>query len=956
MRFRPVVHLLVLSLLVLSPLVLALRAEASLSAREHLSLEDVPTREIAPTDQAKFDRLVLANGLRVLLVSDPSFNKSAAALAIDVGQLEDPAETTGLAHFTEHMLFLGTEKFPDEGEYGTFVKNNGGYTNAYTSSDHTNYQFEVRHEALDPTLDRFAQFFIAPLFTPTYTEREVNAVHNEVMRHVQNDGRRIYNVLRELYTPGSPESRFTAGNKDTLADADSAKVRAFFESYYSADRMALAITGAAPLAELEAMARRHFSAIPNRQLGPNHRTSTFLPREPALRLAQVEPVREVRELQLQFPLDATRANFGAKNDALIGTLLSHANPGGLEAVLKDAGLALSAGGGFWDRSADYSSLFLSIALTPEGADRLPEVFDLVFGYLDFLRQADFPTTLWQESARIAALNETYNDRGEGANLATNLANQALYYPLELAERVPHLWVAPDEADYRHILAQLTPDNFIAVFAAQGVPTDRTEEFYGTAYSYSEDTGPAYARLLAARAPTDGTFALPRANPYQPDQPELLPERPVLLTREPGLTLFYAPDLEFKRPQTTLRFRFVPRRANTSPATAALIALFDQCLGDALNETAGEAARAGVSFNVGASLDGFNLTVTGFGDSAVRFANEVIRRVHQVEPTAERFAVLQEGYLRSLRSFPQTEAFRMASMRRGAWTHELSYLPDQLLPTATAATWAEVQAAAREFFAGGTLEGVIHGHLAPEAALATARDMREQLNFATATGESLRRPRELVQEPGELLVEVDATAGVNSAYSAELLLPGVTARDRAAAVVLGNFVSQPFFNELRTQQQLGYIVGAGSNGSRRTRALYFVIQSSTHAPDELRQRAETFMATLPDQLAALPADAFAALMAGARANLEAKDKSLPEKAGRFFSLAFDQDEDWDRQDETLAALDALNQTELVALLRDTLSGPTKRERLVLLNGENHEGSTATSTFTEREAWKSARTYR
>ncbi len=950
MRFRPVLHLLVLPVLAL-----ASRAGESVAAHAPLSLKDVPAREIAPTDQAKFDRLVLDNGLRVLLVSDPSFNKSAAALAVDVGQLEDPAETTGLAHFTEHMLFLGTEKFPDEGEYGTFVKNNGGYTNAYTSSDHTNYQFEVRHEALDATLDRFAQFFIAPLFTPTYTEREVNAVHNEVMRHVQNDGRRIYNVLRELYAPGSPESRFTAGNKDTLADADSAKVRAFFNAHYSADRMALAITGAAPLAELQTMARRHFAAIPNRQLGPVHRASTFLPRQRALRLAQVEPVREVRELQLQFPLDATRANFGAKNDALITTLLSHANPGGLEAVLKDAGLALSAGGGFWDRSADYSSLFLSISLTPDGAARLPEVFDHVFGYLDFLRQAEFPTTLWQESARIAALNETYSDRGEGANLATSLANQALFYPLELAERVPHLWVAPDEADYRHILAQLTPDNLIAVFTARGVPTDRTEKFYGTAYSYSEDKGPAYARLVTARDPADGTFALPRANPYQPDQPELLTERPVLLTREPGLTLFYAPDLEFKRPQTTLRFRFVPRRENTSPETAALIALFDQCLGDALNETAGEAARAGVSFNVGTGLDGFNLTVTGFGDSAVRFATEVIRRVQHVEPTAERFAVLQEGYLRSLRSFPQTEAFRMASARRGAWTHELTYLPDQLLPTATSATWADVQAAARDFFAGGTLEGVIHGHLAPEDALATARDMRAQLGFTAASEDTLRRPRELVQTPGETLVEVDATAGVNSAYSAELLLPGVTARDRATATVLGNFVSQPFFNELRTQQQLGYIVGAGSNGTRRTRALYFVIQSSTHAPDDLRTRAETFVATLPDQLAALPADAFAALVAGARANLEAKDKSLPEKADRFFSLAFDHDEDWDRQAQTIAALDALTQTELVDLLRAVLTGPAKRERLVLLNGEGHLASTAIPTFTDRETWKSTRRY-
>lgn len=920
------------------------------------ALADIPPREVAPTDKAEFGRLVLANGLRVILVSDPDFNKSAASLVVDVGQIEDPADAPGLAHFTEHMLFLGTEKFPDEGEYGNFVRSNGGSTNAYTTSDHTNYQFEIRHEAFDAALDRFAQFFIAPLFTPEFTGREVNAVHNEVMRHVQDDGRRIYNVMRELYAPGSPESRFTAGNKDTLAQAGPDRVRAFFEAHYSADRMALALTGTASLAELEALARRHFDAIPNRHLGPLHRTATYLPREPALRLAQVEPVREVRQVQVMFPLDATRAGFLAKNDDLIGRLLSHSSPGGLEATLKDAGLALSASGGIWERSADYSSLGVGASLTPEGAARLPEVLDLIFAYLDFLRAAPFPTDFWREAARIAALNETYNDRGEGVGLATNLANLALQHPLEIAERVPHLWAVPDEAGYRAILDQLTPDNALVVFAAKGVPTDRTEEFYGTAYSYTEDDGEAYQRLLNARAPAADTFALPRANPYLPEDPALLTERPVKLADEPGLTLYYAPDLEFLRPQTSLQFRFVPTREHTDARTSALLSLYNLVLNDALTTTRDEAARAGVSFSVGAGLTGFSLGVTGFGASPVDFARDVVALIPSVTPTAARFADLKEGALRGLRSFPQTEAFRLASARRGAWTGEFAYLPDELLPATEAATWAEVQAAANAFFATGKLEGVVHGHLAPEAALAAARTIADGLGFTPAAhADALLRSRELVQPAGETLIETAPTAGANSAYSAVYLLPANTARERAAAFVLGNFVSQPFFNELRTRQQLGYIVGAGAGASRETRFLSFVIQSSGFGPDELRQRAETFIASLPDQLAALPPADFDALLAGARANLEEKPKSIAEKAGRFFDRAFEKDEDWDHTADTLAALDALTADDTVAILRATLAGPTVRQRLVLLTGENHSPTTATPSFTDRAAWKATRQF-
>ncbi|MEP7084369.1 MAG: insulinase family protein, partial [Betaproteobacteria bacterium] len=75
-------------------------------------IADVPPRIQAPTDTAVFRRFVLDNGLRVLLVSDPKFNRSGAALAVNTGQIDDPNEREGLAHFLEHMLFLGTEKYP----------------------------------------------------------------------------------------------------------------------------------------------------------------------------------------------------------------------------------------------------------------------------------------------------------------------------------------------------------------------------------------------------------------------------------------------------------------------------------------------------------------------------------------------------------------------------------------------------------------------------------------------------------------------------------------------------------------------------------------------------------------------------------------------------------------------------------------------------------------------------
>lgn len=117
-----------------------------------------------PLDKSNSKSFVLENGLKVHLISDPSFNVSAASVSVEVGSLDNPEDRQGLAHFLEHMLFLGTEKFPDVDEYSTYLKNYGGYSNAYTAPDHTNYQFQVLPDGFEGALDRFSQFFISPLF------------------------------------------------------------------------------------------------------------------------------------------------------------------------------------------------------------------------------------------------------------------------------------------------------------------------------------------------------------------------------------------------------------------------------------------------------------------------------------------------------------------------------------------------------------------------------------------------------------------------------------------------------------------------------------------------------------------------------------------------------------------------------------------------------------------------
>ena len=158
-------------------------------AVETLSTADEPTISferpgftgiiVPPMDTRSYESFALPNGLEVLLCSDPTSNTAAAAMNVNVGASSDPETVPGLAHFNEHMLFLGTEKYPQEDSFETFLSANGGSSNAFTDSEDTCYYFDMtadNDKRLEEGLDRFASFFTSPLFTEAATGRELNAI------------------------------------------------------------------------------------------------------------------------------------------------------------------------------------------------------------------------------------------------------------------------------------------------------------------------------------------------------------------------------------------------------------------------------------------------------------------------------------------------------------------------------------------------------------------------------------------------------------------------------------------------------------------------------------------------------------------------------------------------------------------------------------------------------------
>ena len=379
---RPMRHL---AWILMPLLALVLVSCAGAPPRERAAGGEVVRGEL---DSRAYRHIELPNRLQVLLVSDPAADKSAASLRVRVGSGDDPQDRQGLAHFLEHMLFLGTKKYPDAGEYQAFINAHGGSHNAYTATDHTLYFFEIEPGSLEPALDRFAQFFVAPLFTPEYAQREANAVDSEYRMGLKDDARREYDVLRELVQPGHPLASLAVGNLQTLEPQRGnirADLLAFHETHYSANLMTLVVLGREPLDALEGMTRERFGAIADHDAQAREQApALFAPGTLPLEV-RIHPVKEVRELSLAFPVPSSRMRYAAKPLEYIANLLGHEGPGSVLAELKAKGWAegLGAGAGFDQYGQDIFQI--SVQLSEGGLGHEHEIVARVFRAIDALR-------------------------------------------------------------------------------------------------------------------------------------------------------------------------------------------------------------------------------------------------------------------------------------------------------------------------------------------------------------------------------------------------------------------------------------------------------------------------------------------------------------------------------------------------------------------------------------------
>ena len=136
------------------------------------------------------------------------------------------------------------------------MEEHGGESNAFTAHEHTHYYFDVQWPYLGGALDRFAQFFLCPLFTEGATERKLSAVESEFAKNLQQDAWRLQQLTKSAADERHPWSRFNAGNRRSLsAEGVRSALVQFHASHYSSNLMSLAVLGRETLEALKPSSR-----------------------------------------------------------------------------------------------------------------------------------------------------------------------------------------------------------------------------------------------------------------------------------------------------------------------------------------------------------------------------------------------------------------------------------------------------------------------------------------------------------------------------------------------------------------------------------------------------------------------------------------------------------------------------------------------------------------------------
>lgn len=764
----------------------------------------------------------------------------------------------GLAHFIEHMIFMGSKKYPKENEYDSVINRHGGSNNAETDAEETVFYFDVPLPGLEQVLDVFSNLFHEPLFLEDTIDRELSAIDSEFDQARQSNDVRCDRVLSKLMVKKGPADQFNYGNRESLTQVGlpelQRRARAFWQEHYLAQWMYLAVQAKLPLDDLEALVEKHFAklrggqviAVPEKTLSPIIRgrprpyqqlqLSEIFPSAFTDQVIHVEAIDNKIELILTWPLPSQASEYRSKPAHFIEQLLDHEGAGGLVKRLKDEHLIQRMEAQVHEGGTDDNSMFslfcMTLRLSKHGYQHIPRILQSVQGYLRMLRREegswrphyDQLQQIYESQFRFQGEQRMMDD-------VQRLSTYLKYFPEERVLDGCHLYFDYDHTLVRDLLDRLVESKPALVICSQqkrspngdALGGEECVEHYTRAKYRLTPVPDEWRAALGTDSDDTDAFSFPPTNPFVTTDFALLntPEGsgtgndyPQKIAETPLYELWFKPDRKFGLPKLHVNLQLILPLVCDNIRHTVLLDVFGNLLSRELVQVLHGANVAGYGCAMVPKPLGVTISMSGFSQRLPSILSEVLSKLNEGFPryaSPEQFELTKEemlcSYVNSLLYVDGLSAELLNAVIEDG--HSAAYDKYQVLH---AVSFADVLQFSEQLFREFRMKCLVQGNATAEGAKEFVQMIVERLQPKAVAEERRQqlaiRAVELPQgRVNTVRVAAFNRADVNSSLCQYYEVGVETVPLDCALQLMLMIMEEPLFDTLRTKKQLGYEVGA-----------------------------------------------------------------------------------------------------------------------------------------------------
>lgn len=850
---------------------------------------DTPINK-SPNDKAVYRAIELDNQMTVVLISDPEANKSLMSAVLPIGSMEDPANQQGLAHYLEHMVFMGSKQYPTPGSLTSFLIRNGGYNNASTAAHRTEYHLQVNNNAFDEAVARLADTLSAPLLSVDYAKKEINAVDSEMIRGKSHDGYLLYSVDLATSNPEHPMTKFTVGNKQTLADKPDSDLQQalenFYHRYYSANLFKVVLYSNQTIEQMATLAAKTLGAMPNKKVSvPSVEVPLYRDQDKGI-VIEYKPLKTDKSLQISFDYPNDEAQFKYKTNTYLAYLMSNNAEGTLSDYLIKNGLSDTGvqAGGNYNIGRNRGSFSIFVGLTEKGLQQQDLIISLIFQQIEKIKQEGIQQSYFDEIKHSLQREFRHLQIEKTPQFVTALAENMLYFPLQHIIDEEFVAESMDEEAIKSKLQEMTPANARLIFINDYVVTNKKSPYMEAPYAVADITAAQKKRWLDFS--TNPTIQLPEYNPYLTKDYRLIEQtqvrdKPLLIEQRQGTRIYAMPSRYFRQDPKVdmlLTFTIMPKQDSLKQTLATEALEYMNEL--AQSKLAFQAAVAGMQARLNLYRNGLTVNVSGYTRHLARLAEDTLQRFGRFELREKDLQQAKQRMHEILDRAGKDNSLSQANAAFARFSRYPYFNEEKQRKEIDQLTLSDVEQVRHRLLTQSTGLSVLSvGNFSDQQVRELVEKLNETITYKdTEIGQGryvdisgvTRKVNKIIKVPNE-----------DNAFSILFIPQGYGEMEgKVRAALLDNIISRWYFDELRTERQLGYVVSASSYQIGKLSGIRFMVQSPNNTPAQIMQNNTQFFTDSAKRLAALSDTEFNEYRNSFLEVLRRKPESLGQEFSRY----------------------------------------------------------------------------